>query len=138
MRPPSAKAKAAVRAMLSHIDSDPLQLRGLVVRVMQRCPLYGPYCRTFCKLRTAREPIVQSDPGQTEMPLSRARVGQRSIDIGVKALEFLFSLSRARVGQRPWAPLPPPPLSSLLPRARGAAIKNISVMQKLKLTVSLS
>src|SRR5262245_12928072 len=26
MRPPSAKAKAAVRAMLSHIDSDPLQL----------------------------------------------------------------------------------------------------------------
>jgi hypothetical protein len=26
MRPPSAKAKAAVRAMLSHIDSDPIQI----------------------------------------------------------------------------------------------------------------
>src|SRR4029434_7244306 len=33
MRPPSAKAKAAVRAMLSHIDSDPIQQAGLCASV---------------------------------------------------------------------------------------------------------
>jgi hypothetical protein len=33
MRPPSAKAKAAVRAMLSHIDSDPIHSRLLCVSV---------------------------------------------------------------------------------------------------------
>src|SRR4029453_17034421 len=34
MRPPSAKAKAAVRAMLSHIDSDPLQQRAQSAAVL--------------------------------------------------------------------------------------------------------
>src|SRR5262245_23161432 len=33
MRPPSAKAKAAVRAMLSHIDSDPIHTAGTLFSV---------------------------------------------------------------------------------------------------------
>ena len=37
IRPPSAQAKAVIRAMLSHIDSDPLQFKPQSASVEQGC-----------------------------------------------------------------------------------------------------
>src|SRR6516162_2749122 len=70
MRPPSAKAKAAVRAMLSHIDSDPIQhvetsgsvLAGVVLAHAGELP-HQPMPRSYPRLRSG--PRSRSIPACT-------------------------------------------------------------------------